>query len=230
MARVKFGAVVTGIKGNIGGTTFQGGRSGGVAKNLGLPKRSVSLSQTFKKQQLSQQSGGWRDLTVLQRDSWVLLASTLTRLNKFGDPYTPTGYQIFMEFNLNLRSIGNTTILSTAPIIVSEPVADSWDLSVDIGSSSIRPAWNYISGAADWSVTAYMYWNQSNGVFQARGNQTWSAVVGSITTGNLNLWTAFTKLGVNTSIGASQLAVTIRIVNRKTGQAVAPFQLISPVS
>jgi hypothetical protein len=134
-----------------------------------------------------------------------------------------------MEFNLNLFTVGATSPLEVAPTLDSEPVTDSWELTIDVGSNTIRPAWNYVSGLAQWTVVPFMFWNQGNGIFEARGSQTQSNTTNDITAGNVNLWDEFGKLGVNLDPGESQLAVVIRIIHNKSGQAMAPFQLISPV-
>jgi len=230
MAVVKYGALLTEVKGKAGGTIFQGGRSGGTMRNYGKAKRSVSQVQNEKKIELSGISGVWRTLDLAQQIAWRNLASTLTRVNRFGDPYNPTGYQIFMEFNLNFRTISNPTVLLNPPVIVSEPIADNWVLTIDIGTSTIRPSWNYISGDSDWTVAVFCFWNQSNGVTQARGKQTDNLATDSINAGNVDCWTTFQKMEVDLSLGLSQLAVTIRIVNKTTGQAMAPFQLIARIA
>jgi len=66
-------------------------------------------------------------------DAWDAYASTLTRLNKLGEEYTPKGRQIYMEVNQNLQQYavgamiaapGPTTespaIITPADIVVSE--------------------------------------------------------------------------------------------------------------
>lgn len=118
MAQVKYGAIITEIKGKVGGTTFQGGRTGGLMKNKGKNRevhgnlddvlnfpRRIAFGSVTKY---------WSQISEAQRASWNGLVGTWTFVNKFGDTYNGTGYQIFCAANINRLSLG-LSLLATAP-------------------------------------------------------------------------------------------------------------------
>lgn len=57
----------------------------------------------------------WNLLSIAQQESWNTAAVGFPAKNKYGDLYTPSGYQVFMKLNLNLLNI-NFPILRNAPI------------------------------------------------------------------------------------------------------------------
>lgn len=110
MAVVKYGAIITEIKGKVGGTVFQGGRSGGTAKNKGITRGTSSA--TFRAQDdlqhanFSNTTKLWQQLLQSQRDSFSSLLGQYTFKNKFGETYNGTGYQIFCSQNLLSVQLG----------------------------------------------------------------------------------------------------------------------------
>lgn len=50
---------------------------------------------------------GFRELSPSEVDAWNEFASTQTRFNRLGEPYTPSGKQLFTECFLNILSIGD---------------------------------------------------------------------------------------------------------------------------
>jgi len=124
MARVKYGALITEIKGKVGGSVFQGGRSGGIVKNLpqGLVRHSRRLGTSEAKNSISfsQVTKGWSQLSQIQRDTWSALLGTWTFTDKFGDVYNGTPYQIFCAVNLNLLFAGLTKFTDGPAYLAAE--------------------------------------------------------------------------------------------------------------
>ena len=139
MAVVKYGAIVTDIKGKIGGTVFQGGRSGGIIKNKPLArgvKKGVQIGKWSIVKQTNNLNFGlitksWGFLDENQRNSWSGLLGVWTFINKFGEVYNGTPYQIFMACSIN-RLILTNNLLNTAP-----PVKDAVDPEFNIDSWSL---------------------------------------------------------------------------------------------
>lgn len=122
MAQVKYGAIVTEIKGKVGGQIFQGGRGAPVLKNkpaTGL-RRGGDLTnlhppiQATSKLNFSIATKAWSQASQAERDSWANLVGTWQFVNKFGDVYDATAYQIFCACYMNTLAGGITPIL-TAP-------------------------------------------------------------------------------------------------------------------
>jgi hypothetical protein len=115
MALVKFGGGIAGYSGKIAGTVFARNRSGAYARNWAVPVNPGTTAQSIARSRFGQQSFQWSLLTQANRTDWNGLASTMTRLNRLGESYVPTGRQIFLESSNNLALVGEP-ILTDAPI------------------------------------------------------------------------------------------------------------------
>jgi len=62
----------------------------------------------------------WRGLTDGERLTWNTGNINYPALNKFGDAYTPSGYQVFMTLNLQMNTPG-TVFNRTCPLPQSVP-------------------------------------------------------------------------------------------------------------
>lgn len=124
MALIKFGGGVAGISGKIAGTVFARNKSGAYARNWAKPTNTPSVSQVNNRARFGSQSSNWSAVTSTDKATWEGLASGITRLNRFGEPYTPTGRQIYLESNNNLTAIGEAKI-DTPPADYTPPNAPS---------------------------------------------------------------------------------------------------------
>lgn len=123
MALVKYGAIITDMKGKIGGTIFQGGPFGPVAKNgfyWGAIDDGAKLSHADagkglqRRVNLSRLATDWKNLTQADRDSWNTAAPNFPITNKYGVPVTASGFLVYMMLNLNLKNSDQAEI-HTAP-------------------------------------------------------------------------------------------------------------------
>lgn len=123
MAVVKYGAMITEIKGKIGGSVFMGGWPNPIVKNINSGRRKYSAPGTFAKHNLSQSATTWRNLSDAQRTGWIGKASQYPALDKFGVPYTPSGYQVFVTCNTNLRTIGQSPIQNSVNTVAEQDIS-----------------------------------------------------------------------------------------------------------
>lgn len=79
MAKIIFSPLVSGLRGKIGGTIFQGGRYGFIARQNFYPFNPSSEKQKIARGRLSGISKEWKDLTPLQRASWAVDANSRTQ-------------------------------------------------------------------------------------------------------------------------------------------------------
>lgn len=128
MATVKYGSIVTEIKGKIGGQSFQKGYGGKIMKNS---QKAMVLKHIWAyrnsdkiKNSYMVVSQSWRALTDDQRSAWNAAGSSFPAYNKFGDTYTPSGYQLFMKCNTFLEGAG-LSLIDTPPIPPVYPPADA---------------------------------------------------------------------------------------------------------
>lgn len=141
MAIVKYGAVVTEIKGPVGGQVFQGGRSAPTLRTkppsgintavgnpiiTGVPNPLATNQRLFSTIQKT-----WQGLTQVQRDSWAGLVGIYTFTDKFGDVYNGTPFQIFSSMNLIAVAI-DEAIITTAPVELASvsPLGTTDDYSI----------------------------------------------------------------------------------------------------
>lgn len=144
-ATIKFSALLTGIKGLVGGTVFTAVKSGAVMQNntsmssarnkfegpsaghhasthtLQWPRSPVISRTGFlnpdgaqlpnpkylaSKQNVRTVSKAWSQLLDSDRAEWYWVAINGPSKNRFGDSYTPSAYQTYMRYNLNLMAVG----------------------------------------------------------------------------------------------------------------------------
>ena len=102
MAVAKLGAIVTGLAGSIGGTTFRRSGNGLVVYNK---PRNVSMSQVQQNVNLVNLAGLSREYTVLPeaiKNAWRSFASMFTFPNRFGDERQISGKSMWMKCNGSL--------------------------------------------------------------------------------------------------------------------------------
>lgn len=104
MAKVKFAAPVSGLRGSIGGVVFSANHSSNFVKSRTMPssKQSKALSDTHVA--FAALPELWRALDSGQRDDWATWAAdpAQEKTNSLGEAYYCTGYQWFMALNNRL--------------------------------------------------------------------------------------------------------------------------------
>jgi hypothetical protein len=119
MVQVKYGAIITDMKGKIGGQTFKGNFTAASCQNINKKLNRVTDFNQTPRNNLAFIAASWRELTEAQRGNWNTLALTWPFVNCFGVEYFATGYQVFLSVNCNLLSVGEVLHTDTA-----ERVAD----------------------------------------------------------------------------------------------------------
>lgn len=219
MASVRFGMMVTGLAGKVGGQIVQRGRAGFQLRNNTKPRAANFAGPNAAKLSMQVVSGAWRDLSLANAAAWEALAATLTRLDRFGNAYTPSGRQIFFEFNLNLRSIGVGTPLSAAPVLLALPVVESFSVAADHSPSDVELTWSYTSGASSWLVQPFYFGcTNSNKTFVGVS----PAAIGTATTitaESIDITAPVAQRYPLTKSAGLNLVTGYRLVNNTTGQA-----------
>lgn len=99
MPQIKFGTVVTDMKGKANGSVFSSNRQGAYMRTNKSGGGKKSQSWENSKSRLAFLSTQWKALTLEQREQWNAIAPNYPALNKFNEPYIPSGYQVFMRLN-----------------------------------------------------------------------------------------------------------------------------------
>lgn len=228
MASVKFGSLITGAAGKVGGQILQRGRTGSQLRNLSQPVRVRSSASSIIQQNFSSTSSKWKSITNTQRTSWNDLAATLTRLNKWGDTYVPTGFQIFCEFNLNKCILTPDSKISDAPAILPLPDLSAFGLSAVADPKDYTLEWANNGGALNWQVVAYIYGitpsSQSYSGTTPRLAQAYAAA----TAETLDLNAAIAATHPITKVTDMTVVIGYRLIESTTGQGT-PIVMISGI-
>lgn len=167
MGSIKYTALVAEIKGRVGGTVFQGGKTGTIIKSwrhqsfarilgtiFGMALASISwagseaeasalvLGRLFpdgssnvnplirtSKEVLSLISASWSQLSAVQQLAWNDNAVNFPATNRFGDVYTPSGFQVYVM--LNTRVVNLNQPLINYPPAPDSPLQNNFSFEVD---------------------------------------------------------------------------------------------------
>lgn len=102
MAVVQYGAIVTSLKGSVGGQVFQGGNGMPVLRNKGYRKGSNTSSRNTSTNGLVAITTAWRSLSDSDRTSWIAAAASWPFTDRFGNTYYSNAYQCYVSYNRNL--------------------------------------------------------------------------------------------------------------------------------
>ena len=123
MARVTYGAVITEIKGSVGGTVFQGNAYGYTMKNKPKMIKPNTPSQLTQQYYFSKAVKAWNQLTSSQRSAWNTWAATNPQYAKNNPSSVLTGFAVFVKVNV-FRLMAGT---ASSGILVS-PSASVYDV------------------------------------------------------------------------------------------------------
>lgn len=112
MARVTYGALVTEIRGSIGGTTFQRNRYGYSVKNKSYPGNRSTPFQYGIRSALNDSVKAWATLSDANRALWESFATTNPQPCKHNPSANLTGYALFVKWNTK-NKVGGGDILET---------------------------------------------------------------------------------------------------------------------
>lgn len=217
MAQVKYSAVVAGASGKVGGNVFARNKSGAYVRQWAKPTNPNTVRQSEVRTMLAGSASAWRGLTPAQQAGWDTLAATVTRTNRLGEAYTPTGRQIFIESFMNLTKTFITP-LTNAPLEFSGPdyeVAGTYTAEETVAGTlstfelSVNPA------MADTTVVV-----QATKPFTSpKGNYTndYRQLNGYAPSATIDLLTDYgTAFGTAMPVG-SVIAVRMALLNKLTG-------------
>ena len=105
MAIIKLGALVSGIRGTIGGTTYSANGAGPYVRLWQLPTQPRTPDQVEARRMLGNIASRWRDLTQDQRDDWDTYAASANQelTNSLGETYYASGFAWHCRINTHLE-------------------------------------------------------------------------------------------------------------------------------
>ncbi len=142
MARVQYGVIVTSLKGNIGGQTFQNGNTAKVLRSKGYRKGSLSVKRKAQNLNIISSASAWRTIFQSDRELWATARTNWPFKDKFGNTYYGSGYQMYVAYNTALKLLGFPSVTDPdVPLSANDPG------SVSIGT------WNNTAMQITWSGT-----------------------------------------------------------------------------
>jgi hypothetical protein len=121
MALIKFGAGVSEMRGKEGGVIYSRNAYGSYIKTKVSPINPQTTNQMTQRTLMGNLSQTWSTLDAGEKGSWDNLGSQVTRVNRFGDNTTYTGFSIYCKLNRNIVLSGGAA-LDEAPAIPEIPV------------------------------------------------------------------------------------------------------------
>lgn len=117
VAIVKGPALSLAASGNLGPVCFSRWRTLAIARDVWTGTVPNTGKQVIQQGHLTQVAQAWGGtLTAAQRQTWHDRAETVLWRDRMGDQYIPTGYQLFMKWNVRRRVMG-LTIMTDAPML-----------------------------------------------------------------------------------------------------------------
>lgn len=139
MAIVLFGNGVADMRGSIGGTTFARNKAGAFARNRTAPVNPQTVKQQEARSRFSDALDKYSLLTDTQRAGWVTIAGNTTRINSLGQPYIPSGRQLFLE-SANNMLVAGLPIIEDPPLNADVPAMPEVGIEV---SMVVNPPGSY---------------------------------------------------------------------------------------
>lgn len=110
MALVRYGSIVTELRGKMSGSCFSKCQSGFIMSNLPLPRVNTSTYNALSKRAVVNLVSTWHSLSAAQKLAWTAQAALTTFYNALNEPYNPTGYQLFFAVNNRIARFGGALI------------------------------------------------------------------------------------------------------------------------
>jgi hypothetical protein len=116
MAIVRFPAMSFDASGNLGDINYTKWKGMNIARTTYSytdPNTAAQITSRGHMTTVSQAWGG--TLSADDRQTWVQRARSVTFFDRFGQPYEPSGYQVYLKWNLQILQNGGS-LLQEAPI------------------------------------------------------------------------------------------------------------------
>lgn len=155
MARLTFGGGVAGMKGSIGGTTFQTNSAGAFARQRPYVKKSSSLKQQVSHQSHQNLLYQYSLLIPDDKDAWNTFAAAHDKINKFGQTKTLTGANWFLSVNY-MRLLTGESLLTSPPDYNLPTDAPVFTIDLTAGGISLE-----IDAEFSWSDMAVVVWTST---------------------------------------------------------------------
>jgi hypothetical protein len=113
--KIVFGTIVTDGRGSIGGTVFSRNANSAYTRIKTQPINPNTIPQQVQRANFRATTASWRQLTIVQQNSFIASTPSYPYVNKVGVTSKYTGFQLFNKLNTQLRSVGQSPIALCNP-------------------------------------------------------------------------------------------------------------------
>jgi len=139
MAKIKYSALVSDMRGKLNGSVMSKNRSGSYVRNKVTPSNPQTSAQMLIRGIFSEITKGWSNLTDNQRQSWENSVEAFQGTNIFGDSVKPSGKTLFQKLNQNLMITGQASV-TTCPTPAELPYATVSSAIFDVSDGELLVA------------------------------------------------------------------------------------------
>ena len=233
MAKVIFGGGISSISGSIAGQVFSRNSNGAYIRNRAVPVNPNTDKQKDQRDSFRNLSQAWRNLTDVQRASWVAQRTNYPYQDSSGQTKLYTAQQLFMKLNMNLIAAGLATI-STA---ITPEEAPSFSVGIDTLDQSGTQVIIDVNGLAGdvvpagYTVIVRATGNSSAGVsyFAPQAFKQLATVSPTDSALAIDVSAPF-NLTFGVPKAGSRIGIEVVMVNNSTGQMTAPVRTSGIVS
>jgi hypothetical protein len=134
MAKIKFSALMSDMRGKLNGSVLSKNRGGSYIRNKVTPSNPQTTAQMSVRGIFAGIASAWSTLTESQRLSFNNKVSQYASTDIFGDIRNPSGKALFQKLNQNL-SISNQATLTSCPDSAAVPFANVTSATIEVGES-----------------------------------------------------------------------------------------------
>lgn len=226
--KAKFGAVVVGGSGKLGGHVFATNRSGAYVRTKVTPMNPRNPAQVAVRTRLATIASAWRGLGAAAIAAWNAAVSDFKSTNVFGDVVNPTGFNLYQKLNNNLVNIGIAPI-TVPPVPVSVSVFDTASIVADDSAHTLVATVTPAVLDADEYVIVRACAPVSGGKSFVKSELRQISVLTAVVAGSIDLSAAYTaKFGAIGGVG-QRVFVEFVHVNKVTGQASQPQKISTAI-
>lgn len=144
MARIQTSPIITSIKGKLGNSVFQTGKSGIILREKVKPNDRKTEDQIKARIRLHAIKSFWQNLTSAQRNTWIALSDFMKQKQKNDATRILSPYNLFMQSNIVRNLVFNTEQLTTS---LDVPTVLGYNTEIDY---PINPSFTWL---VDTSIT-----------------------------------------------------------------------------
>lgn len=221
--KMKFGAIVVGGRGKIGGHVASQNRGGAYLRTKVTPVNPQSSAQLNVRSRLTEFSQAWSGLTEEQRLAWNNAVGDYARTDIFGDLRNPSGFNLYQRLNNNLAIVGVAPI-NTPPLpgAVGSCYATAFLIGTEVESALLTLSHTV---PANTAVQVWATPPVSAGKSFVKSQYRLITVLATAATSPANIAEEYiAKFGDGASLGQKVFVKTVA-VNKVTGQVSTPSQV-----